>query len=59
MKNTIALDYTTKLFFETKNIVILLLENCLKSKKLEKKTVYSLKRLNLKPIKIIFAENLV
>tara|TARA_B100000965_G_scaffold57005_1_gene43318 strand:+ start:234 stop:404 length:171 start_codon:yes stop_codon:yes gene_type:complete len=55
----IPLDYTTKLFFETKNIVILLFENCVKTKKLEKKLINYIDRLNLKPIKIIFAENLV
>ncbi len=59
MNNMIPLDYTTKLFFETKNIVILLFENCVKTKKLEKKLINYIDRLNLKPIKIIFAENLV
>ena len=59
MNNMISLDYTTKLFFETKNIVILLFENCVKTKKLEKKLINYIDRLNLKPIKIIFAENLV
>ena len=58
MKNMIPLAYTTKLFFETKNKVILLFKNCLKATNL-KKTFKKIDRLNLKSIKIIFAENLV
>ena len=42
MNNMIPQDYTTKLFFETKNIDIFLFKNCLKTKKLEKKLLTTL-----------------